>query len=344
MKKIIAILLALMMVMAGTTFAMAAGGSGNGDGNDNGNGSGETGTSNGMTVELEKEYTVTGGTTFPSETLTFTSTVDSTNPTNQNVTIAPVTVTGTTTTVNLAITFPTYSDVGLYHYSITEDAGSTQGVTYDTTPIKLSVLVTYNSNNTPTVAGVGITRNTETGDKDDTISNEYDLGTLTVGKTVAGNAGDVNNPFNVTVTLTAATGKTVLSDITVAGGTAAANSQTITPSDWSNGTATANITIKHGETVTFSNIPAGVSYAVAEAAAHQAADSNGSNGNTGYTVSYTNETGTITKGATSAAQITNTKSIEIDTGVSMDSLPYMLLMMMAAFGIVLMGMRKRREY
>jgi len=193
---------------------------------------------------------------------------------------------------------------------------------------------------------VGITATEGTGSqavKVDTITNEYDLGTLTVGKTVAGNAGDVNNPFNVTVTFTAATGKTVLSNITVAGGAASGNSQTIAPSDWSNGTATANIVIKHGETVTFSNIPAGVSYSVAESTAHAAADPNGSDGSKGYMISYTNETGTISKNVTSAAAITNTKTIQIDTGASMDYLPYLLLMAVATIGIVLMVIRKRRE-
>lgn len=101
-------------------------------------------------------------------------------------------------------------------------------------------------------------------------------GSLTVSKTVAGNAGETNKDFHFTVTL---------DDKTISG--------TFGDMTFTNGEAT--FTLKHGESKTASNLPEGIGYEVTEA-------------NTdGYTTTATGDKGTIAKDGTATAAFTNTK-------------------------------------
>ena len=102
------------------------------------------------------------------------------------------------------------------------------------------------------------------------------VGDLTVTKTVSGSRGDQNKEFTFTVTLdrTDITGK--YGDMTFTGGV-------------------ATFTLKHGQSNTASELPAGVAYTVEES------------DNSGYTVTKTNATGTIQKGVTATAAFENYK-------------------------------------
>lgn len=101
-------------------------------------------------------------------------------------------------------------------------------------------------------------------------------GSLTVSKTVAGNAGETNKDFNFTVTL---------DDKTISG--------TFGDMTFTNGVAT--FTLKHGESKTASNLPEGIGYEVTEA------------NTVGYTTTATGDKGTIAKDRTATAAFTNTK-------------------------------------
>lgn len=101
-------------------------------------------------------------------------------------------------------------------------------------------------------------------------------GSLTVSKTVAGNAGETNKDFHFTVTLNDKTISETFGDMT-----------------FTNGVAT--FTLKHGASKTASNLPEGIGYEVTEA-------------NTdGYTTTATGDKGTIAKDGTATAAFTNTK-------------------------------------
>ena len=159
---------------------------------------------------------------------------------------------------------------------------------------------------------------------------------LSVKKLVTGNLGDRDKEFNVKVTFTAPTDKEVESVISYTDGTA----QTIATSAWKekNGSKQAEVTItlKHDETVTFTNIPYGVTYKVEETSYQD----------DGYTTTYSgNENGTI-NAVTDTVTITNTKNSTVDTGIVLDSLPYVLLIAVAVVGVVIFTARKRshREY
>ena len=103
-------------------------------------------------------------------------------------------------------------------------------------------------------------------------------GSLTVSKTVAGNAGDKEKAFHFTVTL---------SDQTISG--------TYGDMEFTDGVAT--FTLKHGESKTAAGLPAGVTYEVTETEADQ----------DGYATAKTGDTGTIEKDVISTAAFTNTK-------------------------------------
>ena len=101
-------------------------------------------------------------------------------------------------------------------------------------------------------------------------------GSLTVSKTVAGNAGETNKDFHFNVTLSDKTISGIFGDMT-----------------FTNGVAT--FTLKHGESKTASNLPEGIGYEVTEA------------NTVGYTTTATGDKGTIAKDGTATAAFTNTK-------------------------------------
>ena len=103
-------------------------------------------------------------------------------------------------------------------------------------------------------------------------------GSLTVSKTVAGNAGDKDKAFHFTVTLSDQTISGMYGDMEFTDGVAA-------------------FTLEHGESKTAAGLPAGVTYEVTETEADQ----------DGYATAKTGDTGTIAKDATSTAAFTNTK-------------------------------------
>lgn len=335
MKKLFALLLTLALVLSFGITAMAAE---------------PITTSKATTYEaLIKTYNVVGGndaTLYPAETLTFTSTPAVGNPDPTNLTVNDLEVTGNTKQ-KLVINVPAYSKVGVYHYTITENAGNTQGVTYTTDAVNVSVLVEYDYTDEDgdgygLKATIGVTNAAGEGEgelKHDTFTNTYSLGSLTVSKEVAGNLASQSREFAIDVTFTS--DQPVLSTITCGDG------QTITSANWTlaESVYTAKVTVKliHGQDVTFNNIPAGVTYTVVEQAKHEAPDPNGSNPETGYTVTYEGETGTIAENVTAAAKVINTKGTTVNTGVVLDSLPYVLLIAVAVVAVVLFTVRKRRN-
>lgn len=250
MKKLLAILLALMMVLVSVA-ALAD------DANILGNqGEGATATytkegdvNNGkiigiksapLVVTINKAYTVTGSTAvMPEHKLTFTVTQDEVLESTSGdfpdgkVTIDPVEVdaeTKTGTVLDLKINLPSYTEPGIYIYNFTEDNGTAHdgtaltnphavaGVQYLTKTYELKVYVIEGSS----LAAGGITgvsglvigsvalREKDTTDKIDTITNEYIAGSLTIDKQVTGNMGDQKRLFDFTVTFT--TGNNVYVD------------------------------------------------------------------------------------------------------------------------------------
>lgn len=320
MKKTISILLALVLILSLSVSAFA-----------------ETEKYEDVSkVTITKNYIITGGQS-PAETFKFTIEAVSVTDAKEGVTkdnmpmptIPADTVAFEKLTANSSkgfdVTLPSYADcgVGIYTYKISETAGTTGGVTYNETPLFLKVTVIEQDGILVRVAAVH--KGTVDGTKTKEVDNEYDPGTLAIKKTVTGNLGDKTKFFKFTVTLTGEEGKTYYPELfTVSGGSYAGNPATgaLVMGD--------NIFyLKHGETVTIGNLPSGVTYKVVE---DTPAD---------YTLTEkTGDIGTITKDGCTA-EFVNDKGTIVDTGISLESAPFIALFAIAALGMFVLLGKKR---
>ena len=109
----------------------------------------------------------------------------------------------------------------------------------------------------------------------------------------------------------------------VSGGSYAQNPKTIKLSE------ETTFMLKHGDTISIANLPYDVDYMVIETAAD------------GYTTTSTNEIGRISAAEQTAA-FTNVKNSAVDTGVMLDSLPYVLILAAVLGVAAAMVVRRRR--
>lgn len=304
MKKFVAILLTLMLVL-GIGAAVA----------DEGPATPTTDLTDHETVKIKKVYKLEGAGTSPVETFTLKQVGDGT-VTNGEATSAPAlgTITGAAfaagaatangATGEITVALPEYTSVGVYEYTLQEVAGTTAGVTYYGETIKLVVTVVNGKNNDLLrIAGV---HTESSGVKSDTFENTYRAGTLNVSKTVTGNLGDKNKYFEFKVTLTGVEGKTYGDSYAVSGGSKDDNPKSIVIGQ------ETTFMLKHGDTLSIANLPYNVTYTVTETA------------DADYETTKTGDRGTI-GAATQTAAFTNNKNGSIDTGVTTENLPYVLL-------------------
>lgn len=320
MKKLISIALALVLVLSMSTVAFAE----------------------------EVAYTASDATTFNtivksytsensvqvSETLSFTSTPDDDNPDDTNLTVNDLVVSDGLENLPITVNIPSYNQVGVYKYTISEDGENTAGVTYTDSVIRVVVMIEYDNENQKLVIGnlnsyilkVG-------GEKTNEFKNEFKSGSFSVAKKVTGNMANQNDEFEITVTLTRPADKVIGTPITVAG-------QTVNADQWVNGVYTTTLTLSHADgATTFSNIPVGVTVTVSENKADDKMN--------GYTYVSTQigeedfTSLTIADDTDSAIVVTNNKSTNVDTGINMDSMPYILLLAVACIGLVFFFSKKR---
>lgn len=315
MKKFVAILLTLMLVLGiGAAVADEAPATPTTDLTDHG------------TVTIKKVYKLVGAGTSPAETFTLEQ-VGVGRVTDGDATSAPAlgTITGAafnegaatadgTTIGNITVALPEYTNVGVYEYTLQEVAGNTAGVAYYGKTIKLVVTVVNGTVGNIRVAAVHT--EDEGGTKSSEFINTYRAGTLKVSKTVAGNLGDKNKYFEFKVTLTGENGKTYGASYAVTGGSKDDNPKSIVIGQ------ETTFMLKHGDTLSIANLPYGVTYTVTEVDAKE--NEKGVLMNGDYEVTKTGDSGTIGTASQTAA-FTNTKTGSIDTGVTTENLPYVLL-------------------
>lgn len=236
-----------------------------------------------------------------------------------------------------------YDSVGQYVYTIAETDPETglAGVDYDKKDVSMKVTV-VNDDRTDgglkistisfTKAGQKISGKVD-GNKNEEAAfiNTYTANKLEVIKKVTGAAGDKNYPFSFTVTFTGPEGKTWdASALTFA--------EDAKRADYVNNAW--NFTLTHGESISFANLPKGVTYSVVEKyldAANQITIND-----IKYTASYEYGTGTM-DAAAKTATVTNATEGFIDTGVILDNAPYILMLAVVAGAAMTLVIKKRRE-
>ncbi len=312
MKKIISLILALMLVLCMGAAAFAD----------------EAGDTTTTTPSLEdvqdkgptvsKTYKANNG-TAPAEDFIFTFegvsykgtdgniVANATIPSISNVTIHFNAQTGELTSTEDAFVDADDYNLGVYTYKVTEVVPTTKttGVTYSTENLYL-VLTILRDEQSEKHYVAAMHYQTVTGAKSAGFTNEYDSGSLTVTKKIAGNMADMNKKFAFTITFTAPAGTEIKSAIS-------SNSENGT---WSEDNLTYTISLGHNESVTLSNIPAGTTYTVTEDAENYTSDGG----------VFDDTTKTISANDRDSVTFTNTLTSEIDMGVSTDSLPYIVLL------------------
>lgn len=293
---------------------------------------------NGGTVTFEKEYKLIGAGTSPAEKFKFNIVdagvenggVDAGKQGMPTVGTADYDANGATTTgakEAVTVTLPTYTSVGVYSYTITETTGTTAGVAYDSKSVTMKVTVVNNNTGGFEIAAVSFTKDgKKLANNEAAFNNTYTANKLSISKTVAGNLGDKSKYFDFTVTLTGKEGETYTLPATITGGSDGSGKEENVAIS-----GTTTFKLKHGDTITIENLPEGVSYKVEEATPSD------------YTMNATGQEGTMDAEAKTAA-FTNTKTGDIDTGVYLDNLPYILVFAgVLAIAAVFIVRRRRFE-
>ena len=163
------------------------------------------------------------------------------------------------------------------------------------------------------------------------------LPSMTIKKVVTGAFGERTKDFTFSVTLTK-DGKTAMG---------------VSHSNLKNGTSLESFTLKHGESVTLYEIPVGTTITITETGANDydtSATNYKVNSNKTFVYKVVNENGkAVLKSADAKAVKDNAITVENnfdgnpDTGVLLDTLPYLILLAVAVAGGVLVVVRKRKH-
>ena len=299
-------------------------------------------------VQFFKEYKLIGEGSSPAETFNFTienaGVTDASEKVNVKNMPTPTagsvsytkedgaTIDGNKKTVD--VTLPTYESVGVYTYTIKETAGTTAGVDYDTDSVTMKVtVVNGEALGTFKVESVSFAKNENKLANDEAaFNNTYTANKLEVSKQVTGNLGDKSKYFDFTITLTGKNEKTAYdkNGYTVLGGSYDENPTSIKVGE------TKTFKLKHDDTITIENLPKDVTYTVEETAIPK------------YTTTVNGTNGNRAEGKTVSNKVTqtfvNNKDGDIDTGINLTTLPYILVF---AGVIVIAGaafITRRRKY
>jgi len=324
MKKFLAIILAVVLMLSLSVVAFAD--------------TLPAGTENG-TWTITKVYKLEGAGTSPAEDFEFVVTPAEGSPAD-GISIGKASFTASAATANggsgafiVSADATKFPRPGVYEYTLKEKNNATPGVTYDETEYTLKVTVLNADSSaegyqpgdlkveTISLNKAGANNTTE---KVTSIENTYSAGTLKISKTVDGSLGDKTAYFEFTITFTGgAEGAEYTVATDSADGVQSGNALTKVKSG-------DKIYLKHGETFIIENIPYGVEYTVVETPVDN------------YTTTKSNDSGKIEAAEVTAA-FTNTYDSTPDTGITLDSLPYILIGMVVLAAAVAMILNKRRN-
>lgn len=205
-------------------------------------------------------------------------------------------------------------------FHITETSATIDGTTYDCEASDVG-----ESGYTWNASGISTSKD-ENGNYYITVtnSNAPQTTSVTISKTVGGNMGDQSKEFAFTATLSGEGYTFEGVTYSIDGGESKSAG---------NGT-TCNFTLKHGQSITFTGLPIGATFTVTETSY------------SGYVTTVDGVSGNskeITLAETNSnIAFVNTKDVTIDTGVLLDTLPYILILGVVVVGAVLL-IKKRRN-
>lgn len=231
-----------------------------------------------------------------------------------------------------------YNKVGKYAYTISEDDTKIPGITKDAQEYEMIVsVVNKQKENLDGNTGYGYyvaMYNFEGTKVPAEFSNTYNSYSLKVEKTVKGDFGDLNQGFTFVITLDKAKGM----DNNYANATVDSTNTANNDSAWTwtaDGKAQKEVTLKHNQFATISNLPVGVTYTVTE----KDADAEG----WVYTTTGEVETATAINAEKNEVTIINDHKGVPDMGVVLDNAPYIAMLAIVAIGGVALMLNKRRR-
>lgn len=231
-----------------------------------------------------------------------------------------------------------YNKVGKYAYTISEDDTKIPGITKDAHEYEMIVsVVNKQKENLDGNTGYGYyvaMYNSEGTKVPAEFSNTYNSYSLKVEKTVKGDFGDLNQEFTFVITLDKAKGM----DNNYANATVDSTNNANNDSAWTwtaDGKAQKEVTLKHNQFATISNLPVGVTYTVTE----KDADAEG----WVYTTTGEVETATAINAEKNEVTIINDHKGVPDMGVVLDNAPYIAMLAIVAIGGVALMLNKRRR-
>ena len=265
---------------------------------------------------------------------------------------------------DITVGLPAYTAVGVYTYTLKEVDSATAGVLYWTHPIELVITVMADDDGKFYVEAVHceekVADDENQNDKTDNFTNIYrangvDPGSegVRIEKEVTGTLGDRDKYFNFSITFEAEAGKnySTAPAVTVNGGTHDTNPETVDLTELTEeNPITVTFQLKHGETIAFGNVPYGVTYTYEETdAGTDGYDTTYSQKETGEVDPETNEpvteddvTGVIDS-IKNEHKVTNDKDRDIDTGVLLDNLPYIMALAIVMIGGAVFFVSKKRR-
>lgn len=238
-----------------------------------------------------------------------------------------------------------YNKVGKYAYTISENETKIPGITKDAHTYEMIVtVVNKQKDNLTNETGYGYYVGMYDAEGQKVLAvftNTYNSYSLEVKKTVEGNFGDLGDTFTFYITLGKEDGKDdnyATATVHVSDTSNPANNAT-----WTVGGGQQTVTLKHGQTITVSNLPVGVTYTVTE-------EKTNVDGST-WVYNTTGEAVAINDGLPSITADNNANKVEIvnkhegtpDMGVVLDNAPYIAMLAIVAIGGVALMLNKRRR-
>lgn len=253
--------------------------------------------------------------------------------------------------------------VGEYTYTISENDTQIPGITKDDNELTLKVTVV---NATGEIGGgygyyAALYRGGKKIEATDAFHNTYNANSLTLSKTVHGSLGSLAEDFSFIIKFLpesdAVAGMykgpqvgTVGTDVSIDGKDTG---------DYLNLNTEYTVTLKHGKSLNFSNLPAGIKYEVYEKGSAFNAEKNAVTKDE-YTVVVRESTDAnstaiafdtidknTVKGSVGTANVTtafhNTHEGQPDMGVVLDNAPYIAMLAIVAIGGVALMLNKRRR-